>query len=444
MQERVKSYIESNKLCSVTDRILVAVSGGRDSVVLLHILHTLGYDVGIAHYNYQMRGEASQQDQDLVRQLAERLALPFHLATTDLKSYSSDQKLGIQEAARQLRYRWFSALMETEKYRLLATAHHQDDQIETVMLNLFRGAGLNGLQGMQPLRDHIIRPLLWATREQITAYAIAQDLTWQEDSSNEESVYRRNYIRNKLIPDIEERFPGFRPRMSENIAIWQKSARLLTGLLTEKIVLRRNGDSNHVVLDVESLEAGLKDLIVFEWLRPYGFHFSQVEKMLAVIEAGHSGLQFASRHNIVVTDRGRLVLAMKSDVGVERFTIENDTKEVVLADGRLEVKLLTKLPDAMTHDPLTVYMDVGKLEFPLVVRRWKKGDHFFPLGLGGHGQKVKKALTSARLDRLGKEQQWIMCNGEQICWVVGIRADERYKVGEDTKYILRINFHPAR
>lgn len=442
MEQAISIFITENSLCTKKDRILLAVSGGLDSMVLMHLFFKLHYNVAVAHCNFKMRGEVSDAEVELVSRKANDYGFPFFTTEFDTRTFAKTNKMGIQEAARHLRYIWFSRVMEEHGYNLLAVAHHQDDQIETVLLNMMRGAGIFGLQGMQPKRDHIIRPLLFASKREIIAYAHENKIGYSEDESNQKSLYRRNFLRNKLIPKIEERVPSFKKRMSENIQIWQKSARLLSGLLNEQLELRKKTEANHIILDTEKIEDSLRDLVVFEWLRPYGFNYTQVIQMIEAINENNSGRLFFSKTNRVTTDRKKLILAARSVEEQKRLLIDQDDKMIHLENGMLELVLMTRHPEAYPTDPNIAHFDAQKLQFPLTVRKWQPGDYMQPYGMKGKSQKLKKYFQNQKFNQFEKENQWLLISEEKICWIIGQRTDERFKIEENTRYILKATWLP--
>lgn len=442
MKSTFESYIHDNQICTANDRILVAVSGGTDSMALLHLFVECGYKVGVAHCNFQMRGDESVDDQEFVRQMAKKYGCKFYTTLFDTVKYAKGAKMGIQEAARSLRYTWFSKIMLSEGYNLLATAHHQDDQIETVFLNIMRGAGFFGLQGMKPKKDHIIRPLLFATKKSIIEFAAAHQIQSREDSSNKKSIYRRNFIRHKIIPKIEQRVPSFKNRMSENIAIWQKSARLLEGILMNEISSHCKAENDLIVLETEAIESSLRDLVVFEWLRPYGYNYTQVMQMISAIDKGHSGRHFYSKMNRVTVDRKKIILGEKPNVAHSEILIENTDRSVHLPGGIITFKLANGVKDILEENKNIAYLDMQKIRYPLTLRKWNHGDSFQPLGMEGRSQKLKKYFSNQKLNVFEKERQWLLTSENNITWIVGRRLDERFKITPTTKYILRCTWTP--
>lgn len=437
------AYIEDNALCTQEDTVLLAVSGGIDSMVLSDILIKGGYSVAIGHCNFQMRDQDSIDDEAFVHKFAIENQVPYHTVTFDTKEFARTEKAGIQEAARTLRYRWFSQIMEEHEYQYLAVAHHQDDQIETVMMNIGRGAGIYGLRGMMPKRDHIIRPLLFASKSEVQEYAEEQGISSREDSSNALNKYRRNFTRNILIPKIEERLPAFRKRMSENIAIWQKSARLLQGFLSQQIAANKKIDGDTIFLEVDKIENSLQDLVIYEWLKPFGFNYGQVLQMVDSLEKGNSGKLFFSHKNRIILDRKKLILATLERPDTSEIIVENIDQTIYLPNGVIEMSLRTIDADMPPVSASTVaLLDASKVQFPLTLRRWQKGDIFQPLGLEGKSQKVKKFFTGKKMNTLQKENQWLLVTNGDICWILGQRIDHRYRISEATKYALKLTWKP--
>ncbi len=442
MVEAFQKFIDDEQLIGQGDRVLVAVSGGIDSMVLLDLFAKSSYHFAICHCNFRMRGLASTLDQKFVAKAADRLGVAFYVTQFDTKEYARTHKMGIQEAARHLRYRWFDDIMQLHHYDWLATAHHQDDQIETIMLNIGRGAGIGGLVGMLPKRDQIIRPMLFAAKRDIRTYADQQGISYREDESNRSNKYRRNYIRNKLIPQIEKRYPRYRSRMTENIRIWQKGARLLQGFLTDQIDrIVTKGDVQ--TADLAKLEPSLRDLVLFEWLRSYGFNYSQVSQMVTAADQSHSGRTFISQQHRVLLDRGKLMLtsiAVASDLTVE---IAEGQQLVHLPEGQLHLKLMSAIPERFATDHHVAYIDAQRLRYPLTLRKWRPGDRFHPLGLAGKKQKLKKYFAGRKFSKLDKERQWLLVSQDEIFWVVGHRIDHRFRITSESRFVLRLTWEPG-
>lgn len=441
LDSAVVQFITQHDLCNKDDPILVAVSGGVDSMVLAHILASKGFNIGIAHCNFQLRKKASDKDEAFVQTYAQLWKVPFYSTKFNTREHVKKNKLNLQEAARNLRYTWFSQIMEKHGYSHLVTAHHIDDQIETVMLNIARGAGIFGLQGMPPKRNHIIRPLLFASKDEILAYAEAKLILYREDQSNLNKKYRRNYIRHDLIPNVEKRLPSFKNRMAENIQIWQKSARLLGGFIDQQIVAHKKLKDDTIILEVDKIEESLRDLVTFEWVRDYGFNFSQVKQMLRCVDENLSGRDFYSRFNRLIVDRKKLILSGLTILDESNSINLSGPDDIIhLPQGKIEIKLLSSPPEDWDIDPNVAFLDAQKMQFPLQLRKWKPGDYFYPLGMNLKKQKLKKYFVNKKLNPLDKEKIWLLCHEGDICWIVGQRMDDRYKITPDTKYVLRINW----
>ncbi len=435
-------FIQTHELCDENDRLLVAVSGGPDSMVLAHLLNEAGFNCGIAHFNFQLRKKESDKDEAFVKTYGQIWKIPFYSKRFKTKAYVKKHKLNLQEAARNLRYTWFSEIMEKHGFNKLVTAHHLDDQIETVMMNIARGAGIFGLQGMRPKRDHIIRPLLFASKDNILQFAKQNLILYRTDKSNANRKYRRNCIRHELIPAIENEIPAFKKRMHENIIIWQRSAQLLAGFIDQQIVEHEKVKDDSIVLEIDKIEESLRDLVTFEWLRPYGFNYSQIKQMIRCIDENQSGKEFYSRLNRLVVDRKKFILSTQPQISHEQITIADPDDVVHLPEGQIVIKLLSAPPRSLSQGSNVAHIDAQKVRFPLMLRRWRPGDFFHPLGMKKKKQKLKKFFANNKIDRVQKERIWLLCSDNEIVWIIDHRLDDRFKITKKTKYTLRITWTP--
>lgn len=441
LEDTFRAFAETHELLPKHAKVLVAVSGGLDSMVLLQLMIRQQHTIGVGHCNFQLRGKESDQDQKFVRDFSRHWQLSFHTTEFDTADYARKHRIGIQEAARELRYDWLRTVAHDHGYDIIATGHHADDQIETVLMNIARGAGFSGLRGMAPKTGQIIRPLLTVRRHKLEQYASEHKISCREDRSNRDNKYSRNYLRNKVIPAITERLPGFENRMLENIEIWQKSARLLQGFIQQQIEAAAKSENLMQILDCTKIEVSLLDLVLFEWLRPYRYNFTQARQMTQAISKERSGQIFYGPGSRVTLDRGKIILQQNTPDSPATINIEKGDQDIYLSNGKLSISLLAEPPNTYDNGDIA-YFDAQNISFPLTLRTWKKGDSFQPFGMKGKSQKLKKFFVNEKMSRFEKESQWILCSGEEICWIVGRRLDHRFRVTSKTNLCVKVKWEP--
>lgn len=440
------TYIKKEKLFSKTDKILLTVSGGIDSVVMCELFHTAGLKFGIAHCNFQLRADESDGDENFVEELAEKYGVQFHSVSFDTSTFAKKNKLSIQLAARKLRYEWFEEIRTQFDYSFIATAHHQDDSIETFFINLIRGTGIAGLHGILPKQNNIIRPLLFTNKEQIEIFAKKNKLKYREDSSNASDKYLRNKIRHKLIPLLKELNPDISQTISEDI-------QRLSG--TEKIYKKEieNKRSKIVKEDKNGIQVSIKELkklnpiepYLFEFLYPLGFNSTTVDEIIESLN-GQSGKQFFSATHRLIKDRDFLLVGrMESgerrvENGEKRkldntLLIKKNQTKIILDDYKLNIKTKLKTPNSVLRSPdSSANIDFDKLKFPLKIRKWEKGDTFYPLGMKGK-KKLSDFFIDKKISISEKENTLLLTSKNEIVWVIGLRLDDRFKVTDKTKKI---------
>ena len=439
MEKRFCDYIARHGLFSREEPVLAGISGGIDSVVLLHLLKRCGFRPVIAHCNFRLRGTESDGDEAFVTRTAESWNIPLHTIRFDTLRYAKERNLSIQVAARKLRYDWFEELSETCGYSKIAIAHNNDDTTETFFINLLRGTGLRGLTGI-PLRNgRIVRPLLFASRKEIEAYARENGLHHREDSTNAQTKYLRNKIRHNIVPLFREISPRFDTTMQENMLRLGQAAELIRSLAERlwRDHVEEGEGTEAIPLDIT---AGYSpsEYLLYEMLRKYGFDYSTVEEITAAHAAGHTGRQFFSPSRRAVLDRGKLLLTplpVRSETAVAEIPAPESS--VIFGETSYSCSLPDRLPKSFGPDPRTAWFDADKLTFPLQIRLWRPGDRFYPLGMK-QAKKVSDYLTDCKMPLPQKERQQVVLSGEEIVWLTGLRIDERYKITDKTEKAVKM------
>ena len=422
MKNRCDSFLK--KECRMPDdaRILLAVSGGVDSMTMLDLMKGLSYPLGVAHCNFQLRGKASDEDENLVRRQAERLGLPFYGIRFPTKTYANTHKLSIEMAARELRYDWFRQIAATHHYTHIATAHHQDDAQETFFLNLTRGTGIKGLHGILPRNGDLIRPMLAFSREEIEAYARQHHLVFHEDESNREDRFQRNYIRHHVLPVFRSRFPAFDRKMTQSMEVLRMQEVVYQDYirrLREEIVAEESVGFRIPLRPLSRLPH--PSAFLYEVLHPYGFNLVQIQDMLEEGTHQKGKKWIGDNHWVWLTGEALLLRpAEQPPVSVE---LTYETVDMQAFQG-------------FSPDCHRAYFDAEKIQEPLQIRYWQEGDYFFPLGMQGR-KKLSDFFNDLKTDGFQKRQIPLLCNGNgDILWVIGYRSDNRYRVCETTRYVL--------
>ncbi|MDO3625590.1 tRNA lysidine(34) synthetase TilS [Mucilaginibacter sp. BT774] len=427
-------FIEKNALFNRDSNILAAVSGGMDSVVMVHLLKAVGYNFGIAHCNFQLRGDEALSDQQFVKDIAGKLGVPFYTINFDTKKYAAEKKISIQMAARELRYQWFAEVSQQSGYDVIALAHHQNDTIETILLNLTRGTGIAGLHGILPKNGSIVRPLMFLKRDDIQDIVKAENLQYVEDSSNSSAKYARNKIRLEVIPKLKELNPALEDTFEHNLKHFRGLEVLLEqrlGELKKSIFIFHGGDIHISIDEVKKLHPQF--LLFYGLLQGYGFNESTVEDIISSLDK-HSGRVFGSPAFMLLLDRDKLILAKRQALSNQSVSINKDQHEVKFNNYRLNI-LHDDSPLIIKDNPMSVSIDTDLLIYPLTVRYWREGDHFHPLGMKTR-QKLSDFFVHQKVPLHEKSQIPLLVNGnEEIIWVGGYRPDERYKVTAKTKKV---------
>jgi tRNA(Ile)-lysidine synthase len=438
MLERFKAYINRCNLIAEGDRLVLALSGGIDSMVLADLLLKSKVDFVVAHCNFHLRGEESDGDEKFVREFAERHGIQCFVKHFETEKYAEEKGVSIEMAARDLRYAWFEELRLQLDYEKIAVAHHADDQAETFFINLLRGAGLRGLKGMQPKNGVIIRPLLWASREQIHQYAIENQILWHEDHTNAESVYLRNKIRNQLLPVFDELHPEARQGLYKSLEHLSAENELFRELLKEKLaqIVRREDGIQKVKVPEPVEGPTLSFQLLFEWLRNYGFNTDQCRFIFEAMETGIGNKYFSPTHQLVIV-RNELQLSEIKFVEDEEIQIEIGKGEII-SPIHLRFSRFEKSSDFIIDKSLDVaLLDADKIQFPLTLRHWRHGDRFHPLGMKG-SKLLSDFFVDQKFTEAQKQNVFLLVSAEsEILWVVGYRIDDRFKVTSETKSVFR-------
>ena len=438
--ETFQRYIEENSLATHDDRILLTVSGGVDSMVMLSLFTRCGYRVGVAHCNFQLRGTESDEDEVLVEEEAKKYGVEFYNKRFETKAEMERTGESMEMAARRLRYAWFDALSREHGYTVVAIAHHADDSIETFFINLLRGTGLRGLTGISTQVGKIIRPLLFASRREILEYAVQNRIPFREDSSNRSTKYLRNKIRLGLIPRIREINPKFTSLMSRNLARLT-DAQLFINHGIERI--RGEAVTSEAGIDTIRLDridpAFPQGFVIYELLSSgYGFKGDVIDSLCHALEQGATGRRFYAREHVACIDRGRIVVAPVAPddaclTTVPKGALRSYCGNSVLYYEYCDIDTIKNfgVPEHIAQ------IDADRLQFPLTLRRWQEGDWFVPFGMTGR-KKGADFLVDAKVSVAEKQRQFVLVSGGEIAWLVGRRIDDRYRLTPETENVLRI------
>ncbi len=428
-----QNHISNNLPFLKEKRILIAISGGLDSVVLTHLCYLSGLKLALAHCNFNLRGDESDADENFVLQLAEDLDLEVFIECFDTEAFAKEHSVSIQMAARELRYDWFAELAEQLNFDYILTAHHADDNLETFLINFTRGTGLDGLTGIPEMNGNIVRPLLPFSREDLEVYAIGKKIKWRDDSSNASNKYLRNKLRHDIIPTLKQMNPQLLQSFQKTISHLNDSQEIMDDAITKiqkKIV---SVDDSTIKLDIKKLKnLSNPKAYLYELLK--GFNFTEWNDIANMLSA-QSGKQVFSQTHRLLKDRDFLLL---TEIGAEsssKININNDNEKTAL--GNLTFSDVGELSEV---NEFIIYVDKEKLQFPLKLRNWEEGDYFYPFGMKGK-KKLSKYFKDEKLSLIDKENISLLCSGNDIVWIIGKRADDRFKVDDRTNQILKIEFH---
>jgi len=436
MLEKFKKHIDKNLPFLNESKLLVAISGGIDSVILAHLLHKLQVNFALAHCNFKLRFEDSDKDAAFVSRLAEQLGVQCHYIAFDTAAYAETHKLSTQMAARELRYSWFDELMATEQYDYVLTAHHTNDNIETVLINLTRGSSLNGLVGIPEINGRIVRPLLPFTRDEIEHFTITNNIAWREDESNQSTKYFRNKIRHNVIPVLEALNPSLLETFNTHLSYLKSEKKVLENHFEQvkNEVCVYAGDL--VKIDIKKLKSH-KEYKAYLYYILKEFRFTEWLNIEELLDA-QSGKYVSSKTHRLIKDRDFLLLE-ENALHLQNSIVEinEDITQIELPIG-LRFELVGETNYSLKN---SIYVDVDTLMYPLHLRKKKEGDSFFPFGMKGK-KKISKYFKDEKLSLTEKENSWLLCNAnDAIIWIVGKRADARFSVTKQTKKTLKITLN---
>lgn len=434
MLEDFISHIRSKYLLDTHKRYLLAISGGIDSVALGHLLHQSGFNFDLATVNFNLRGEASSGDYEFVSQLSVQWGCKFFGHIVDVRQWEEKGTESIQMKARSIRYEWLESIRQAHGYAAILVAHHREDQLETIFLNLLRSTGVEGVFGMADVRDTIIRPLLPFRKKSLVQYMKAHHFTWREDGSNQQNKYKRNYIRNQLLHTLEEDYPEALELLHESFARIKDTGKAFFYLYEswKKTHIEHSGMYQYVSIQTLEKTPG-KQSMLYYWLRDYGFSSVVVGQIGRALEEKTPGKLFHSPTHTVNIDRTNVILGKRMEVFQP---IELTTHEVSIQLPHISYEILKiEKDDFLDTSSLNAMMDVSKLIFPLTIRRWEVGDKFIPLGMQKE-KKVSDLLIDLKVPLIDKANVCVMLSADKVVWVVGYRISELVKCDKGTQQVV--------
>ena len=432
MLQIFKEHIDTHFSFLKDKKLLVACSGGVDSVVLSFLLKKSRFNIGLAHCNFSLRGKDSDGDETFVIDWADKLSIPVFTETFNTKEFAKDHKLSTQMAARELRYHWFYEILKDFKYDYLATGHHADDDLETFFINLSRGSGLQGLTGIPKINETVIRPLLLFSRSEIVAFAKENKLTWREDSSNASTEYLRNKLRHDVLPEYKNATEGVLQNFQKTQKYLKDSQDLVEDYMALVYNLAVTENFDGYTLHIEKLqELPHTEAVLYQLLHPFGFTDWEVVPELLKAQSGKQ--VFSTTHRLLKDRNVLLLTKITSEEQIDEILIKKNIKKIEIP---LQIEFIP-IDKIGYIDNSVIYVDKDKLHYPLKLRKWRKGDAFQPFGMKGK-KKLSKFFKDEKLSLVAKEKIWVLCSDSEIIWIIGHRADERFKVTSKTTDILKI------
>ena len=428
------------------ERILLAVSGGVDSIVMLHLFASAGFQLAVAHCNFKLRGDASDQDELFVQQMAKKNNIPCFTQQFDTETFADEHNFSIQMAARELRYNWFEELMIKEKYDLVAVAHHQDDAVETFFINILRGTGLTGLTSIPLKNNNVIRPLMCFSRAQIETYAGNEKIPFREDQSNASTKYVRNLLRQEVLPRLREVQSGLDKTIIREISQFKDIQQIYLEAIHEKMKQIVQADSSNERIELP--KSALRQLqplkpYLYEYLKQFGFNSADIGDIHRDFEASEQAVFYSETHRLIREKHNLVVLPLDEMQATAAHQIVENQSVVNLKDLHVFIDRLNERPSNDDFNTEVAYLDASKLSFPLKLRKWRSGDVFYPLGMQ-HKKKISDFFTDLKYSLTDKENAWLLTSNDEIVWVVGERIDDRYKMEDTTNQFLMVKAIKAK
>lgn len=428
--------IESKQLFLKSDWLLLGVSGGKDSMVLAHLLTAAGYNYSVAHCNFSLRAQEADAEEKFVEAYFHKKNIPVYTKRFNTSEYAKANNCSIQMAARELRYNWFLQLKNELNFNYIVTAHHLNDNIETFFINLMRGSGINGLKGIPEKTENIVRPLLFASSEQLKEYQQANDIPFKEDSSNQEVKYLRNKLRHQLVPLLKEINPSFEDTFRKELNYIKQANDLVQSVISQELQGICSVENNLTKIKIEAvLKSNHTDLLIHYALKPFAFDSSSEQQLLESLRRKHSGKQFNSSTHTCIIDREFLIIRPVINSNEKSFyRIDENINKI---EHPVSLTLDIYAEQKIISDKDFACIDADKIKFPLTLRKWQEGDYFHPLGMQG-SKKLSDYFTNQKYTVFQKQEQWLLTSNNEIIWIVGKRMDERFKVTEKTEKTLII------
>jgi tRNA(Ile)-lysidine synthase len=438
MLEQFLNHLSRHALCTPSNRVLLAVSGGLDSMVMLHLFKKANYLIAVAHCNFQLRGSEAEEDQRFVADACKSLDVPFFSKKFDTQEYAKENRLSIQVAARELRYAWFQELMEEKKFDFLATAHHVNDSLETVLLKWIHGSSLEGFAGIPVRNKKVIRPMLFATRSLLSDFASERGIMWRSDSSNDSDDYQRNFIRHQVIPKLKEINPALESTFRHGLKKITGELEFLKTQLEQWKKDHVHQKSGQVLIDKAALlNASFSDSLLWRVVREYGFNIDQCHDMMEAMQS-QSGKKFIGTSHLLTLDREHIIISPYDDA-YEAVTLREKNESVVR--GAWEISIERSKTKDISTNPIVASLDADKIKFPITWRYWQPGDSFYPLGMENR-KKLSDFLIDRKIPLADKNGISVLESEGEIIWVVGHRIDNRYKITPDTKAVIKLTVQP--